>query len=107
MEVFFLKISHKLLSDEMMHSLAEKTNVRTYTKLGLALGLSANELDTLEDEHKKVVDRLYAMYRLWREKNVKTVYDEKKSADSLLEALRATANREAMGHLDSKIRLST
>lgn len=52
--------------DRELLSLAEDTLV-IWKKLGLALGLKNSQLDEIEADHIKGVDRSYAMLRKWKE----------------------------------------
>lgn len=52
--------------DHELLSLAQDTIV-IWTKLGLALGLSNSQLDEIDTDQVKAVDKSYAMLRKWKE----------------------------------------
>jgi len=52
--------------DDELLSLAQD-NVTIWTKLGLSLGLSNSQLDEINADNLKAVDKSYAMLRKWKE----------------------------------------
>ena len=50
--------------------LIEHANVGTrWRQVGIQLQLNSNKLDAIDDEHKKVADKVLAMYELWLQTN--------------------------------------